>query len=299
MITPANRPSYSGDTKPFVWAGISLAIPSEWETGQLGEGYALLEYRFRPAMELKTAPIRGRFSFPRHLKQLTRSGLNPSPPPVKQIPPPAEWPDFPPEAELACFSWKGDHLSGQGLLYYCRQCCRATLLQFYDPVGDMAPRVLASFKDHDTQSGPTFAVYDIAAVLPEAYRLTRFAFNAGRFELVFSHAGAVVTLWRWSPADVLLARAKGHLTPIVQANGLLPAVAAQDPGHPVEQGLEWRWPNSSWRNRLGRLRTASAPPVNALRIWHRPDANRILAVGAEGVAEGDIFDRICRSYGII
>lgn len=289
----------SRTTKPFAWAGIALEIPSEWETGHLGNGYALLECRFRPAMELKTARIKGRFSLPRHLKQLNRSGSSPSPPPVKRIPPPADWPDFPPEAEVASFSWKGDHLCGRGLLYYCRHCRRATLLQFYDPVRDVVPRVLASFKDHDAPSRPTFAVYDIEAVLPEDYQLTRFAFHAGRFELVFSHAGAVVTLWRWSPADLLLARAEGHLTPIVHANGLLPAVAAQKPGYPVEQGLEWRWPNSSWRNRLGRLRTASAPPVNALRIWHRPKANRILAVGAEGVAGWDVFDRICRSYGII
>jgi len=184
-------------------------------------------------------------------------------------------------------------------LYYCRHCRRATLLQFYDPVRDVVPRVLSSFRDHGTPSGPTFAVYDIEATLPEDYRLTRFAFNAGRFELVFNHAGAMVTLWRWSPADVLLARAKGHLPPIVHANGLLPPGVAQDPGHPVQQGLEWRWQTNRWRNRLGRLKKTFVPPVNALRIWCRPKANRILAVRADGVAGWDVFDRICRSYGIV
>jgi hypothetical protein len=289
------------DVKPFAWAGIAMEIPAAWETGALGDGYALLEYQFRPVMELKTARVRGRFSFRRHLKQLARSARTPLPTPLQQIPPPAGWPEFPPEARVASFGWQNDRQMGTGLLYYCRHCRRATLLQFYGrDTAAAAARVLASFDDHGTRPGPTVAVYDIQAVLPDDYRLTRFEFNAGRFELAFRHAKAVVTLWRWSPADVMLKRTGGHLAPIVRDNRLLPAVDIAACGRPVDQGMEWRWQNSSWRRRLRALwKPPPPPPVNALRIWHRPDANRLLGVRAEGADGWDVFERICRSYGIL
>ena len=71
---PPTMPHRVRDAKPFAWDGIALTIPRGWETGQLSHGYALLEYQFRPVLELKTATIRGRFSFQRHLKQLSPIG---------------------------------------------------------------------------------------------------------------------------------------------------------------------------------------------------------------------------------
>jgi len=295
------KPHSGRDAKPFAWAGIALTIPRGWETAQLGQGYALLEYQFRPVLELKTATIRGRFSFQHHLKQLTRSGQKRSFPQLKLTSRPPEWPEFPATAEVQSFTWQGAHIGGQGLLVYCRHCHRATLIQFFkhgDRGRDAIPRVLASFKDHDTPPGPTFAVYDIQATLPARFTLARFQFDAGRFELVFSHSRETVSLWRWSPADVILERCGKKLARVVLDNGLLPPAVFDEGGQPRDRGLEWQWQPKDYRSRLRHIfGKRTQRPGHALRIWHRPDSNRIFAVRAEGIETFNVFDRICTSYG--
>lgn len=290
------------DVKPFVWAGIALQIPREWETGQLGQGYALLEHNFRPILELKSAIIRGRFSFRRHLKQLARSGRNRPRPSLTMVLPPSEWPQFPETAEINVFTWQAERIRGIGLLHYCRRCHRATLIQFYDH-NDRNPAVianiLASFQDHDRGSGPTFAVYDIQAVLPQRLALSRFHFAAGRFELVFGRLRETVTLWRWSVSDVILNRYKHDLAGMVLGNGLLSRTAAVDTGRSIHRGLEWQWRPVRYRDRLRSFFfPQSRPRVHGLRIWHRPRAKRILAVRVEGLERSSEFDSICRSYEI-
>jgi len=297
------KPHSIRDAKPFAWAGITLMIPAGWETSQLDHGYALLEYQYRPVLELKTATIRGRFSFQRHLNQLTRSGHKRLSPQLELTSWPPEWPKFPAAAEVQTFTWQGAHIGGQGLLVYCHHCHRATLIQFFDHGDrgrDAIPRVLASFKDHDTQPAPTLAVYDIQATLPGRFTLTRFQFDAGRFELVFGHSRETVTLWRWSPADLILERCGKKLARLVLDNGLLPSAVLVEDGRPGDRSMEWQWQPKDYRHRLRTFfGKRTQRPGCALRIWHRPDTNRILAVRAEAIATVNAFDGICTSYGII
>ena len=296
-------PPSDRDTKPFAWSGVTFTIPKEWETGQLGQGYALLEHQMRPVLELKTASIRGRFSFRRHLKQLTRSGPKPPSPQLRLTSPPSTWPEFPQAAEVQPFIWQGAHIGGQGLMVYCHHCRRATLIQFFDHDGrspSVIPQVLASFKDHDEHPSPTFAVYDIQATLPTRFILDRFQFDAGRFELAFHHAREMITLWRWSPADVILDRCGGNLARMTQDNDLLPPKTDIEASQRIDNGLIWQWHKKTFRSRLRHLFSQrDHHPFHALRIWHHPDSNRILAVRAEGVTASNVLDRICASYGTI
>jgi len=290
-------------TRPFAWSGIALTIPAEWETGALGKGYALLENRFRPVLELKTARIRGRFSAERHLKQLARPGKHGVAPVLERISPPPEWLVFPPTSVVSAFTWQGPRLEGRGLVHFCRTCRRATLIQFYGH-GDRGlpeiPPVLKSFRDHGLGSGPSLAVYDIQATLPEHFDLQEFRFEAGRFALVFRHGRETVSLWRWSPADVLLAGCGGDLEGLARKDGLLPSRAAIEPGRPAKNGVQWQWRGNRLGDGLRRLFTPRTPlAYNALRVWHRLRANRILAVRAEALSDRAAFDRICNSYGII
>ena len=290
-------------TQPFAWSGIALTIPAEWETGTLGKGYALLENRFRPVLELKTALIRGRFSAQRHLKRLARSGNPGGAPSLETIPLPSEWPAFPPPALVSAFAWQGARMGGKGLVHFCRTCRRATLIQFFDH-GDRSaaeiPRVLTSFRDHGLESGPSFAVYDIQATLPDHFDLQQFRFEAGRFTLVFRQARETVTLWRWSPASVVLAGCGGNLEGLVQKDGLLPPDIAVEAHRPAENGVQWQWRGSRLQYGLRSLFRPRTPLAhNALRIWHRPRENRILAVRAEALSDPTTFERICHSYGII
>jgi hypothetical protein len=287
--------------KPFAWEGIRLSIPASWDTGHLDRGYALLESRLRPVLEFKTAVIRGRFSFRRQMRLMARTGRRAGSRPMEWIAPPADWPAFPATSDVRAFHWQGRHVGGQGLLHYCRPCRRATLLQFYDDDGFTAalPRVLASFKDHDFPSGPRIAVYDIDATLPPGLELLQFQFEAGRFKLVFGPSGERVTLWRLSPADVLLERRKGDLTGIVRDNALLPPEADPQAGRPCGGGMEWHWPQRPRKGLRAFFIPCNSPAICALRIWHLPGANRLLAVCAEGLSPYRAFERVCDAYGII
>lgn len=294
-------------TRTFAWSGIALSVPTDWETGALGKGYALLEHRFRPVLELKTALIRGRFSPQRHLRRLARAGRPGGAPSLEPMAFPPEWPAFPPTALVSAFAWQGVRMGGRGLVHFCRPCRRATMVQFFDQGGRglaEIPQILHSFRDHGDHgpgSGPTFAVYDIQATLPERFALQQFRFEAGCFTLVFGHRRETVTLWRWSPADVVLARCGGRLEEMVQNASLLPPrVTVDDPCPAHDGGLQWQWRGNAWRGSLGRLLRPQAPGTrNALRVWHRPRDNRILAVRGEAVSDDATFERICRSYGII
>ena len=295
------KPQFN-EIKPFAWAGIRMKIPAAWETGQLGNDYALLEHRFRPVFEFKTAIIRGRFSFRRHLKQLNRLGHTSGSPPLEIISPPPAWPEFPASSEVACFSWRGAQTGGMGLLHFCHQCRKATLLQFYedqDDIGDTLPDILASFQDHDIHTGPNVAVYDIQAALPEDLMLVQHQFEAGRFMLVFGKSRQTITMWRWSPADIILNRYQNNLTGLVEQDRLLPNGVAIETALPIVQGLEWQWHHTILRTRIRNLifkRTES--PLYVLRIWHRQEANRILAIRSDGFEGTETFDRICQSYDV-
>lgn len=287
--------------KPFAWAGISVSIPLGWDTAALDHGYGLLESRSRPVLEFKTAAIRGRFSLRRQMRLLTRIGRQGDLRPIAWAPPPDDWPAFPATADVRTFRWQEARIGGRGLLYYCRLCQRATLLRFYEhrtPTADV-PSVLASFKDHDFSARPRVAVYDVKATLPQGMTLQTFRFEAGRFELVFRRRGETVTLWRLSPADIILARRGQNLRAIARDNALLPAAVASVTGQPTGDGMEWRWRPNGYRYRIKTLFDPSgARPVHALRIWHLPRANRLLAVRAEGLKPNAAFERICDGYGI-
>lgn len=290
--------------KPFVWGGVALSIPSHWETGRLEAGYALLEAGLRPVMEFKTAAIRGRFSLRRHMKQLDHRGHATGGLAVTAMPWPRDWPPFPETADIQAFQWQGTTVGGRGLLHFCRMCRRATLLQFYtyaDGVFADDASVLASFRDHGGDVEGRLAVYDIAAALPERLPLTVFHFAAGRFELVFGRPrGEQVTLWRLSPAQILLERCGRDLKAVARNNGLLPAEAPVNEGQASGDGMEWHWYARGLGPRLKAIwRRGDRRATSALRIWQPPGSNRLLAVRAERLQRREDFEKICGAYGVL
>ena len=301
-MNPANglapKRQHGCGAKVFAWAGLRFCLPSGWETGQLEKDHGWLESDFKPVMEFKTAPVRGRFSFRRHLKQLEKaSSLQ-----LRRIDMPAPWRSHLSGYHARAFTWQGPRLGGDGLLIYCPACRRATLLQFYrngGAVADAVVPVLASFRDHGTAPRPSVAVYDFQATVPAALALKRFRFDSGRFELVFGDRRRQLTLWRWSPADAALRRYDDSLPDFARRNGLPAEADLAAPSRTMHQGMEWCWPlRPSWRDRMP-LRLRRRLPPSAFRIWHRPAVNRILAVRADGQMDYDSFAEICRDYEIV
>ncbi len=295
----AQRPLQAFDGRRiFAWAGLRFDRPAGWETGQLGKDHGWLEADFQPIMEFKTAVVRGRFSFRRHIKQLARqSTLR-----LETRDLPATWQPLLQAYESRCFRWQGPRLGGDGLILYCPDCRRATLLQFYR-VGGAASQdvltVLGSFDDHGAARRPTVAVYDIQATVPENLPLVRFRFESGRFELLFGDRRRRLTLWRWSPADTALRHHRDSLQVFALRNGFASEAVSAEPTQLGDLGLEWRWPaRRGWRDRLSApLRRGLAP--NVFRIWYCRASNRILAVCGDGQIDYDIFAEVCHSYATV
>jgi hypothetical protein len=284
-------------TKLFAWAGLRFHIPAMWETGQLTRDHGWLESDFKPVLEFKTAVIKGRFSFRRHLKQLEQS----SPLRLHLSDPPAMWRPYLKAFQTQAFSWQGPRLAGDGLAVYCPVCRRATLLQFYRTgrARDDVTPLIASFDDHGPERRPTVAVYDFQVAVPDALPLQRFQFDSGRFELVFGDRRKQLILWRWSPAGAALRRHDGALVEFARHNGLPSTPEPLPAPRAIRQGLEWRWPvRRSWCDRLPRpFQRHWAPGV--FRIWHRKTENRILGALGNRNLEYETFAVICQDYEII
>ncbi len=283
--------------KIFAWAGLRFRVPAGWETGQLAHDHGWLESDFKPALEFKTAYIKGRFSFRRHLRRLAQASplqLHPS-----ELP--AAWRPHLAAFQTQAFNWQGPHQAGRGLLIYCPDCRRATLMQFFrtPQTPSAITTVLGSFDDHGTARRPTVAVYDIQLTVPDRLSLERFRFDSGRFELVFGGDGRRLTIWRWSPADAALRHHGSSLLNFARRHALPSKSELPSSPRTLPRGLEWHWPiQRSWRNRLPARLRRRLPPA-CLRIWHLQAANRILAVRGDGSWDDSAFAEICRRYEII
>ena len=292
---PDGQPS--PDTRLFAWAGLRFRLPAGWETSQLARHHGWLESDFKPTLEFKTALVKGHFSFRRHLKRLEQT----SPLRLRPTELPVGWQPFLAAFQTQAFSWQGPRLAGDGLMIYCPECRRATLMQFFrnTQTPSAVETVLAAFDDHGSGRRPTVAVYDIQVSVPDIMPLERFRFDSGAFELVFGAGDKRLTLWRWSPADVALRQHGDALLNFAKHSALAPRASLSTLPRPLTRGLEWRWPpRRSWRDRLpSSIKRRLSPAF--LRIWHRQKANRILAARGDGKMDYATFAEICRSYEIL
>jgi hypothetical protein len=140
-----------------------------------------------------------------------------------------------------------------------------------------------------------WCLFDIRAVLPEGFQLTRHRFEAGKFQNEFTFSRQKLILYRWGLASVLLAKHSlvefAKMQPNV-TNGY-PAPVPQSDGSTVE----WQaFPQSPWLRSLSRIKRK--PSFKWLRLWHLAEKNRILGVGAEDKRplDPDMLDRICSKY---
>jgi hypothetical protein len=180
------------------------------------------------------------------------------------------------------------------LLLYCPQCHTATLIQFYrrDPaaVETTAAILLESFKDHGHRK---LKVFDVSAELPPGFLLKTYRFEAGEYEITLSDDCHTTTLYRWSPAAVLLHRRS--LTEFARFRLGLNGSALKKVDEASVEGSVHAAP-SFGRRILNRIR--KIPNFRRIRIWHEGGKNRLLGVAMQGRRPVDaaVFTKICASY---
>lgn len=302
----------SSNSKPFWkevgWNGIRISVPEPWETDRLGDRYILLECDGFPIFEAKWDKIKGKFYPDKHVKQLKslfqkqQTGQN-----INSWVIPPNWSKVLSAYNIAGFKWEGTLFTGKGIILFCQDCRCATFMQFYEPRHPKNiwsdsidyPGILSSFQDHSTSGICLWSVFDIRTELPDHFKLVRHSFIPGAFELTFEAEGYRMSFYRWSPASVILfetdlAEFARKVFPFAMDMGISESWDGNEaieltcipPGH-----LRKRWHQLIGKKAVFKW----------VRLWHMPDANRILAVKAERNQPMDIefLKNICSEYGII
>lgn len=285
--------------KEIAWYGIRFKIPADWQLGQIGIRYLLIEDQFGPAMEVKWTPVKGKFSHQAHLKRLASLQEKQVRKSLKPEPVSAEWETALTHFEASEFSWESDSTHGRGVILFCPTCRHASLIQFFhkDPPKHnlVASNILNSFRDHRSDDQVLWSAYDIRALVPETYELKHHRFEAGRYELDFADRAQHIILYRWAPASVLLS--KQDLVQFARS------VAGFNKTQPVAGNMngcdtvEWSVsPASDWGRWLSRF--IGKASYYWLGIWHLEAKNRILGVRAEGKKplDTEVLDGICSHY---
>lgn len=266
--------------KTIAWNGLSFEVPGEWDPARIGPRHLLLASEPGPAMEIKWATVKGRFSGRRLLRELSRR-VGRKGAAFRETELPAPWRPFLTGFEAAGFQWDAGGERAVGALLYCPACRTASMVQFLGPadadlVGRAAARVLASLRDHRSDGNVAWAVYDVAALLPRHFVLGRHRFEAGRFALEFKGRGRRLTLYRWAPAAVLLqGRSLAEFAETAAGGARTAWRPLADAGHPAVEGRD-PGAGGPWRTGLGLSR------FRRLRLWHLADRNRILGARLEG-----------------
>jgi hypothetical protein len=282
--------------REIAWNGVRFSTPAVWEVAKIGPRYLLLSDQGEPALEIKWGRIKGRFSHQTALKRLKSLHRNT----VQESPLPKEWKKILGDFIAMGFTWQAEAKRGRGAILYCPACGNATLIQFFQndftSSHETCRCVLASFQDHSRDDRVRWSIFDIRAEIPAEYRLVRYRFEAGRFEMHFGSKRQQITLYRWGPASALL------------GNGGLAGFAAktirihQSEWHPLTMtgnpAVQWEKSVSGGLWARWRERMMGKPRIEWFRLWHLMQKNRVLGVGAKGdkTFQPDLLDRICTRY---
>jgi hypothetical protein len=282
--------------REIAWNEIRFSTPAEWEVAKIGPRYLMLADQGEPVLEIKWEGIKGRFSHRTALKRLK----SPHRDTVRENPLPEEWEKALGDFTVTGFTWRAEAKGGRGAILYCPSCGKATLIQFFRNIltadSETCRRVLSSFRDHSQDNRVRWAMFDVRAEIPAEYRLVRYRFEAGSFEMHFVSKRQRIALYRWGPASALM------------THGGLSEFAAKTIR--IRQS-EWRlltWSGHhavQWEKSVSgglwarcRERMMGNPHFQWFRLWHLIQENRILGVGAGGdqAFPSEWLNRICTQY---
>lgn len=286
--------------KEVAWNGIRFLTPATWQVGTIGNYYLMLEQDGEPVVELKWGQTKDNFSHEAQLSRLSslhKKGLEKT---ASECPIPKNWKEILGNYKTMAFSWKGKTMSGKGVILFCPSCHNATLIQFYrrSPAQppEISQRLLSTFSDHREDKQVFWSVFGISATIPDAFRLQKYKFEAGEFELNFTSREQNIILQRWAPANVLLRNQS--LVQIARSilnnpqGELLTEILTKDKAIEATCSLS----SNQWAYRW--LPLNKKPAYQELRLWHLDEKNCLLCVRIEGRKPSDrgFLKHICSGY---
>ncbi len=250
-------------------------------------------------MEVKWGPVKGRFSHKAHLKRLAALHSRSVKGRIAEWFLPPHWQTALADFEISGFLWQGEAAIGRGAILFCPVCRNAALIQFFrynsSDQEKIISAVLKSFCDHRQDSLTRWSVFDIRVTLPESLKLTKFRFDAGKFELGFAYGRQSIYLHRWAPAAALLCG--GDLIGFTRTVPEFSAGRPQPLTTDCYDAFEWCiFPASDWQRRLSRLKVT--PSFFWYRLWHVTEKNRILGIRSESKypLDSQLLEQISTDY---
>ena len=260
----------------------------------------MLEDASDPVLEIKWSQIQGRFSHHKQLRRLAALHGGRLHKTIRETPLPAEWEKPLKDFQTAGFTWIGKTVGGRGVVMYCPVCRTATLIQFYlsstSAPSAVHRHLLSSFRDHRHDEQQLWSLYDIRATVPAKFKLARYQFALGHFELSFASKNETVLLSRWGPAAILLS--DKTLLQFAEAMDQIPETKLKPEITADRRIVEGRISQSpsGWFHLMHRI--SLKPAFYVFRLWHLEEKNRILGVRTEGTRPiaPQFFHEICTRY---
>lgn len=198
----------------FGWNGICFDLPDGWELTKIGKSELAFEEADRMILEIRWKRAEDRIGLERTIRRridrYARDGVQ-----LHRRQPPAGWLQVQklPEAEWAFLECRHKPDFGMEIVRVCSGCGIICIFRLHSS-GDALcrrtggwsgmERVLYSFSDHVQPEGICFSLYDIDLLVPEDFRLHRFSFHPGAFELQFCADHGNIRYHRWAPAGLLM-----------------------------------------------------------------------------------------------
>ena len=268
--------------KETAWNHIRFKTPGDWEPCVIDQHHLMLEKNGGPVMEIRWGAVKKNFSPEYSLREMTKRHGKNLKESITKTRVPGIWKNvlYEKTTEITAFSWYGENQKAAGLILYNKASLNSVFIQFFvqnpaKPDGVTAS-VLKSLGYTADEKNVLWAMFDIRAILPTGFSMSRHSFAPGKYELVFSAKNHKIILHRWGPASVLLKN--GNLVRFAEQQ-FQPAVIEH------EKKFMDRYESAKWEihkfesgKKFFFLKKLFSPAVHQGRIWHVEEKNRILGI---------------------
>ncbi|CCO24710.1 hypothetical protein [Maridesulfovibrio hydrothermalis] len=196
------------DRKHIGWDGISFDTPSNFEVSGIDNKFLQLDDGEQPCIEIRWYDAGKTYKEKTYFRQLAKKVESASGIKIESTVLPASWKKPLKKFHATAFYWQSDLTTGRGVMFYCKDASQVMLIQFIGKcdhcTDDAAVMLFETLKFHNKEKDTLWRIYDMSAMLPTAYKLKSFEFKPGRFTLSLADQTETISLYRVSPADIIL-----------------------------------------------------------------------------------------------
>ncbi len=273
------------DSKTIGWDGISFDIPSKFEVSGIDKRFLQLDNGEQPCIEIRWYEAGKTYKEKTYFRQLAKKIESSSGIKIESTVLPASWKKSLAKYDATAFYWQSDLSTGRGVMFYCKSASQVMLIQFINKCDDhtdnAAVMLFETLQFHQTKLETPWRIYDMFATMPSNFELETFEFKPGRFSISLSDKTETVSLYRFSPADVILKKESlGDFSQTlfkddIDKLGLSIAELEYETGATCMFGQEKK--PSTATLALSKL-SSKRRPYGQIEIRYTEESNRILAV---------------------